>query len=97
MIAWTFQSIFTRTKLDFNIKIKFEYNNSIRIIDLNDYHIKLFIDNNLYYEFNLGERFNRFKSEIHNEKIYNFWNGKIVLSTFETNTEYPNKKPYNYI
>jgi len=97
MISWLFQSIFTRKGLEFNIKIKFEFNKSIRIIEYKNYLFKLSIDNKIYYEFKSGSRLKREEKEIHNEKIVKFWNGKIILSTFETNGEYPNKKPYNYI
>jgi len=97
MISWVFQSISTRTNLDFNINIKFEFNNDIREIIYKDNLFKLLINNKIYYEFKSGSRLKREEKVTHNKKIIKFWNGKIILSTFETNGEYPNKKPYNYI
>jgi len=97
MISWVFQSISTRTNLDFNIHIKFEFNSDIREIKYKDNFFKLFINNEVYYEFKSGSRLKREEKEIHNKKINIFWNGKIILSTFETNGEYPSKKPYSYI
>lgn len=97
IISFVFQSIFTRSKLDFNFKIAFEFNNSIRYINWSNSIIKLSINSKDYYEFNLGWRMNNEQKEKHNNKIYEFWDWKIILSTFETNGEYPNKKPSNYI
>ena len=96
MISWIFQSISTRTNLDFNIDIKFEFNNEIREIKYKDNIFKLFVNNKIYYEFKSGSRFKKEERDVHNEKVNKFWNGKIILSTFETNGEYPIKKPYNY-
>jgi hypothetical protein len=48
-------------------------------------------------EFKLGARLQKEQIEFHTKIVYGFWNGKIILSTFETNSEYPNKKPFNYI
>lgn len=95
-IAWIFHSIFTRKKVEFNIKIKFEYKNRVRTIECKDSNIKLFIEKKLYYEFKLGSRLRSEEKDFHDWKVENFWGGKVVLSTFETNWEYPNKKPFNY-
>ncbi|MDD2907834.1 MAG: AAA family ATPase [Candidatus Gracilibacteria bacterium] len=97
MISWIFQSISTRTDLDFDIHIKFEFNNDLREIIYKDNTFELLINCELYYKFKSGSRLNKKDKEIHNDKINVFWNGKILLSTFETNGEYPNEKPYNYI
>jgi hypothetical protein len=97
MISWTFQSIFTRTKLDFNIRIIFEFNNKVRQIKCKNNCIQLNIDGTQYYNFKLGSKLTAEKSKIHKDMVCNFWNGKILLSTFETSGEYPNKKPTNYI
>lgn len=97
VIAWVFQSIFTRSTLDFNTKIKFEYNKNIQTIECKDSYIKLYINDKIYYEFKLGTKLNKEQKQTHNNKICKFWGWKIILSTFETNAEYPNKKPFNYI
>jgi hypothetical protein len=66
MIARIFQSIYTRSELNFDISIKFEYHQGIRRIECVDRNIKLFIDDELYYEFELGSRFNKAQRDDHN-------------------------------
>lgn len=96
MISWLFQSIYTCSKLDFNIKIIFLQNDDLKTIECKNSRIKLQIDNSTYYEFDLGVKLREDKRNTHDQKIRFFWDGRIILSTFEINGEYPNKKSYNY-
>lgn len=96
-IAWTFQSIFTRKKLDFDIEIEFKSMNFIKMIKIKDQSVKLIINKSIYHQFKLGQRYSKHRNEEHRNKVYRFWDGCIVLSTFETSGEYPYKKPYNWL
>ena len=96
IIARTFQSIFTRKKLDFNIEIEFKSMDLIKSIIIKDQDVKLIINKNTYHQFKLGQRYSKHQNEEHRSKVYQFWDGCIVLSTFETNGEYPYEKPYNW-
>ncbi|WP_162845455.1 AAA family ATPase [Labilibaculum antarcticum] len=97
MIARVFQSISTRSKLEFDISIEFEYKSSKRVLKCVDNYVWLAVDGETIYDFKLGSRLKYEDKIIHNERVISFWNGKFILSTFETCGEYPNEKPSNYL
>lgn len=96
-IAKVFQAIVTRSKLGFNIEIEFEFNSIKSILKCYNNHVWLIVNKELFYDFVLGSRLSREEKIRHNKKIQEFWDGKIILSTFETCGEYPSEKPANFV